>query len=166
MNLPVPNITPIPLVLAELRNGRKGFTPAFGQALAEAASVCLEEQGHSSPTQMQISGRFEALGQLEWINPSDQARRCWNDDGYPRSPSPKSSTPSGLHHRFAMIRFNPFRVDFNLRFATQRSPISLVNAGLNDIIPSGYFPRRFAPLHLGVFALNRFACVQIPRPPP
>lgn len=82
MSLPTPNYTPIPLVLRDLGNGRKGITPAYGQSLAEAASVCLQERGHTSPTQMLISGNFAIPAQIEWKNPSDQSRRCWNDDGY------------------------------------------------------------------------------------
>jgi hypothetical protein len=82
MSLTTPNISPVPLVLGDLGNGRKGITPAFGQTLVEAASVCLEEQGHASPTEIQITGHFASPGKLEWNIPSDQSRRCWNDDGY------------------------------------------------------------------------------------
>ncbi len=82
MSLPTPNNPPVPITLGNLGSGRKGFTPAYGQTLAEAASVCLEEQGHSSPKEIKISGDFECPGKLEWNVPSDQSRRCWNDDGY------------------------------------------------------------------------------------
>ncbi len=82
MSLAAPNYSSIPLSLADLGNGRQGITPAYGQSLAEAASVCLDEQGHTSPKEIQISGAFERPGKLEWSVPSDQSRRCWNDDGY------------------------------------------------------------------------------------
>ena len=82
MSLSKPSYFPIPLILDDLGNGRKGITPAYGQTLAEAASVCLEEQGHASPTEIQVFGHFESPGKLEWNIPSDQSRRCWNDDGY------------------------------------------------------------------------------------
>jgi hypothetical protein len=81
MSLTTPSVSPVPLVLGDLGNGRKGITPAYGQTLAEAAPVCLEEQGHASPTEIQVSGHFESAGKLEWNLPSDQSRRCWNDDG-------------------------------------------------------------------------------------
>ena len=34
------------LNLSSLRDGMPGLTPALGGSLAEAAAVCLEEQGH------------------------------------------------------------------------------------------------------------------------
>ena len=46
------------LKLTDLRSGAPGITPAFGEGLAEAASVCLEDREHSSPTPMQISGEI------------------------------------------------------------------------------------------------------------
>jgi hypothetical protein len=82
MSLNAPNLSPIPLVLDGLCNGRQGITPAYGECLAQAASVCLDEQGHTSPKEIQISGDFECPGKLEWSGPTDQSRRCWNDDGY------------------------------------------------------------------------------------
>ena len=66
--------------LTELKLGTPGITPAFGESLAEAAEVCLEEREHSSPTAMQISGEAQGSATLEWEPPSDQMRRCWNDD--------------------------------------------------------------------------------------
>ena len=81
MSLKKPDSSPIQIDLSDLRRGRKGITPAFGEALEEAASVCLEERGHSSPTQIRIIGFFDETGALEWTPQSDQSRRCWNDDG-------------------------------------------------------------------------------------
>lgn len=82
MSLPAPNCSPVPLALDDLKVGRKGFTPAFGECLAQAAAVCLEQQRHTSPKEIQISGDFECPGKLEWTIPTEQSRRCWNDDGY------------------------------------------------------------------------------------
>ena len=70
----------IQLKLADLKLGTPGITPAFGEGLAEAAGVCLEEREHSSPTEMQISGDARGSATLEWEPTSDQMRRCWNDD--------------------------------------------------------------------------------------
>lgn len=68
------------LKLTDLRSGAPGITPAFGEGLAEAASVCLEDRKHSSPTTMRISGEIRGPAILEWQAASDQIRRCWNDD--------------------------------------------------------------------------------------
>lgn len=68
------------LALESLAQGRRGLTPAFGQSLAEAASVCLHHEGHSSPTRMPVSGMRQFQGQLKWRPPSAQCLRCWNDD--------------------------------------------------------------------------------------
>ena len=83
----VPNITlalkgdeELELKLAELKSGAPGITPAFGEGLAEAASVCLEDRSHSSPTPMRLSGEIGGQAILEWETTSTQARRCWNDN--------------------------------------------------------------------------------------
>ena len=68
------------LKLTDLRSGAPGITSAFGEGLAEAASVCLEDREHSSPTPMQISGEIGGRAILEWQTTSAQIRRCWNDD--------------------------------------------------------------------------------------
>ena len=68
------------LILTDLRSGAPGITSAFGEGLAEAASVCLEARKHSSPTSMQISGEIGGHAILKWQTASDQIRRCWNDD--------------------------------------------------------------------------------------
>jgi len=68
------------LKLTGLELGAPGITPAFGESLAEAAGVCLEDQNHSSPIPMQVSGALAADAVLEWEPISAQARQCWNDD--------------------------------------------------------------------------------------
>jgi len=83
MSLTAPNYSPLPLALNDLNTGRKGcITAKWGGGLAQAAAVCLEEQGHASPKEIRISGDFECPGRLEWSVPTEQSRRCWNDDGY------------------------------------------------------------------------------------
>ena len=69
----------IALALETLESGTPGITPRFGATLAEAASVCLDERGHSSPTLMTVRGTLEAEAKLSWQSPDDQARRCWAD---------------------------------------------------------------------------------------
>jgi len=80
MNLSAPASNNILLTLASLASGRKGLTPAFGETLAEAACVCLDERGHSSPTPMDITGNYSLNAGVDWNTPTDQAKRCWNDD--------------------------------------------------------------------------------------
>jgi hypothetical protein len=70
----------IELSLDALAEGFPGITPIFGQALSEAASVCLDQQGHSSPTSMTVRGALDVMAQISWHSPNDQARRCWADD--------------------------------------------------------------------------------------
>jgi hypothetical protein len=69
----------ISLDLEILASGTPGITSRFGAALAEAASVCLDERGHSSPAFMTVHGTLEAKAELSWQSPDDQARRCWAD---------------------------------------------------------------------------------------
>ena len=83
MNLSPPDTTPVVLVLRDLGAKRQPatcITPDFGRALAEAASVCLDERGHTSPTKMDVAGDIEVPAHVDWDAPSDQSRRCWNDD--------------------------------------------------------------------------------------
>ena len=75
-----PQSGPIILRLSSLSKGRIGITSAYGSALAEAATVCLAEQKHISPTDMKISGKFTKKASIEWSYPTPQALRCWNDD--------------------------------------------------------------------------------------
>ena len=59
---------------------------------------------------------------------------------YPGSSSKKSSTPTGLHHYPLPWDSTPSElIQFGVP-ASRRSPIASVNAGLDDVIPSGYFP--------------------------
>ena len=70
----------VQLDLTDLKYGSPGITPAFGQSLAEAAGVCLEDRQHSSPTSMPVSGDAGGEAILTWMPTSPQVRRCWNDD--------------------------------------------------------------------------------------
>jgi len=82
MSLSEPQAEPIGIALASLASGRIGIPPAAGKSIAEAASVCLDERGHSSPTEMAVYGDYEMSANIDWIPPSDQAKRWWNDDQY------------------------------------------------------------------------------------
>ena len=80
IKLVVPEGRELPLRLRDLKSGAPGLTSGVGEALAEAASVCLEDQGHSSPTPMVISGEVTGSATVEWDPTSNQIRRCWNND--------------------------------------------------------------------------------------
>ena len=75
------NLTPdtgngLQLNLADLKLGTPGITPAFGEGLAEAAGVCLEEREHSSPTrQCKSPEKLKGSATLEWepTSASDEA---------------------------------------------------------------------------------------------
>jgi len=85
MNLSAPATVPVPLILRDLEAKRQPascVTPGFGRALADAASVCLDERGHTSPTRMDVAGDLKVAAHVDWDAPSDQSRRCWNDDEY------------------------------------------------------------------------------------
>jgi hypothetical protein len=65
--------------LSALHAGFPGITPAWGESLAQAASVSLESQGHSAPTDCAVDGSISALLALSWPTTSEQMRRTWND---------------------------------------------------------------------------------------
>ncbi len=82
MSLSEHQLVPHTIELTSLECGRVGIPPAAGKSIAEAASVCLEERGHSSPTAMVIFGDYEIATDIAWTSPSNQAKRWWNDDQY------------------------------------------------------------------------------------
>lgn len=70
------------LPLEDLRQGTSGITPEYGACLEQAASVCLTETGHISPTSMAISGDVNALATLTWTSAEERAFKTWNDDEF------------------------------------------------------------------------------------
>jgi hypothetical protein len=66
------------LNLDDLREGLPGITPEFGASTAQAASVCLEGQGHSKGVELRIS-RSQVFA-VHWTPATEQARRCWRDE--------------------------------------------------------------------------------------
>jgi glycerol kinase len=53
-------------------DGMPGLTPAWGEVLAEAASVCLAKQGHAIRTVLKVDGTFEESFLLERLSVSLQ----------------------------------------------------------------------------------------------
>lgn len=70
------------ITLDDLRNGIVGLTPSVGSFYAEAASVCLDNQGHSSPASMEVfmhDGQSTVTTTINWVALDDQAKRNWTD---------------------------------------------------------------------------------------
>lgn len=70
------------LNLRSLGNGRPGITPAWGTVLAEAATVCLEDQLHQVGVRLAVRGSEKLTCALHWRNGDSQMRLCYNDSGY------------------------------------------------------------------------------------
>ena len=68
------------LPIYDLREGMPGITQAFGECLAQAASVCLEDQKHESNTKLSVDGDFKKIYALLWEEATEQIRRCWGDE--------------------------------------------------------------------------------------
>ena len=67
------------LDLNELGEGLPTITPSFGKAIAEAAGVCLESQGHAQFTAIVVRGYIDDELRLSWPQITEQVRRTWND---------------------------------------------------------------------------------------
>lgn len=72
-------LTDVMLDLNDLNDGLPGVTPALGSALAHAAAVCLELQGHDQGVPLSVTGDSEKTYRLVWPEVDDQARRTWAD---------------------------------------------------------------------------------------
>jgi hypothetical protein len=57
-------------------DGMPGLTPAWGAVLAEAASVCLESQGHPVQVELKVDGSFEETFVLERLRVIEQMRNA------------------------------------------------------------------------------------------
>lgn len=64
--------------LRELAKGAPALTPALGEVLCEAATMCLE-QVHQSPVPMKVQGSKKAVFVLSWPAGTAQVRRSYND---------------------------------------------------------------------------------------
>jgi hypothetical protein len=58
---------------------RPGWSVVFGATCAEAAAVCLNEQGHDAPTKLQIGGLTPSEVEIDW-NPLDETMVRFNAD--------------------------------------------------------------------------------------
>lgn len=67
------------LNLDDLAEGTLGLTPALGKTKAEAASHCLEIQGHKPGVQMDASDKQYPSYTLTWSDVTEQIRKSWSD---------------------------------------------------------------------------------------
>lgn len=65
--------------LQDLGIGFPGNTPAQGMAMAEAASLCLENQKHTSPSILKVIDAKEVDVELAWNAVGQQIRQGHND---------------------------------------------------------------------------------------
>ena len=65
--------------LSDLSDGLPAISPAFGEALAQAAGVCLESQSHSCGALLRIRGYRDNAYSLGWPQVTKQILRCFND---------------------------------------------------------------------------------------
>lgn len=65
--------------LCQNKPERPGWSLTFGATCAEAAAVCLEDQGHSSRVALQIDGSQNSELALQW-HPIDDLTRRFNAD--------------------------------------------------------------------------------------
>jgi len=64
------------LRLSSLMDGMPGLTPAWGAVMAEAASVCLESQGHRLSVDLRVDGDFRELLVVQRLEVSEQMRNA------------------------------------------------------------------------------------------
>jgi hypothetical protein len=68
------------LILEELTSGvMPGISVRYGACLAEAASICLEDQNHQIGVNLTVDGNFQQRFPVFWEASSDQAKRSWAD---------------------------------------------------------------------------------------
>ncbi len=70
---------PVILALERLGGGMPGISGAYGNSMAEAAAVCLHEQGHRSGVEMAVTGSYEGRFRLTWEPVTEQMIRTWAD---------------------------------------------------------------------------------------
>ena len=67
------------LDLNVLERGLPGITPAWGKAMAQAAGVCLESQGHRQRVHLLVTGIAVNIYALAWPLITDQTLRALAD---------------------------------------------------------------------------------------
>jgi hypothetical protein len=67
------------LSLTTLADGIGNITPAFCEVTGEAASICLENQGHSSGVSLGVSGKWKRNCVVEWTPSTFKTQATWKD---------------------------------------------------------------------------------------
>ncbi|HVR96404.1 MAG TPA: hypothetical protein VMW27_07310 [Thermoanaerobaculia bacterium] len=75
----MPDQTRRALHLLSLSEGRPGLTPAWGTVMAEAASVCFEDQGHGESPLLSVDGDFIEVFTVHRPSVDEQMRRSHAD---------------------------------------------------------------------------------------
>ena len=68
------------LSLDDLQTSCPRLTPASGQFMADAAAVCLEEQGHGREVPLRVSGTFRGTYRLHRSEVTEQMRGSYDPD--------------------------------------------------------------------------------------
>jgi hypothetical protein len=70
----------IELRFSSLVDGFPHIPPEGGAMMAQAAVVCLDHQGHTSPARLVVEGDLTARAALSWSETvTEPVRRFWND---------------------------------------------------------------------------------------
>ena len=70
---------PITLLLERLAEGLPALTPAAGQTLAAAASLCLADRERSAPIRLRVLGSYRTVYHVVPLQVTEQMRLCYND---------------------------------------------------------------------------------------
>ena len=62
-----------------LQSGRPGLTASHAKSLVEAASVCFDANGKTSPVSIQLAGEFAGLQPVQFPPVTEQMRRTYAD---------------------------------------------------------------------------------------
>ncbi len=68
------------LDLNTLKEGLPSVTSEFGTCCAQAATICLEDQGHPLITDLIIRGNLSENCKLIRLEVTNQMQLCWNDE--------------------------------------------------------------------------------------
>jgi hypothetical protein len=73
------NETPLTLSFSALKSGQLGVSTVYGSFLAEAASHCLQHNGHANPVLLHVTGDASTSGSLKWGDANEGDEGTWAD---------------------------------------------------------------------------------------
>ena len=83
------------LNVSRLAEGMPGISPPYGQSMAEAAAVCLHDQGHRPGVEMPVTGSYQSRFRVIWGEVTEQMVRSWAD--------PEFATEQGAYGLAALL---------------------------------------------------------------